>query len=157
MSRVPACMMDVKELTDAIISVANPPAIVSVSVILNTDIVNATLIHDNEVKCMFPRLHFHHCIVCCHVDPSVPPDSSIYNVSGTNSTVVTVVLTGLIAVSFLMVIIISVVTMFVVMFTIAVVLMIIGRKRVVHRYEYASWAQEMNESDCSRIKGEHFN
>ena len=66
-------------------------------VILNTDIVNATLIHNNEVKCTFPRLTFHYCIVCCHVDPSVPPDSSVYNVSGTNSTVVAVVLTGLIA------------------------------------------------------------
>ena len=35
--------------------------------------------------------------MCCSTDPAVPPDSSVYNISSTSGTDVTVVLAGLIA------------------------------------------------------------
>ena len=35
-----------------------------------------------------------YCVVCCSTDPSVPPDSSVYNISTTRGTEVTVSLQG---------------------------------------------------------------
>ena len=64
--------------------------------ILSTDIVNAVLVQDSEIKCRFSGVYLHYCVVCCSTDPSVPPNSSLYNVSSTTSSdEVSVVLTGL--------------------------------------------------------------
>ncbi|KAL5500342.1 hypothetical protein EMCRGX_G011888 [Ephydatia muelleri] len=65
--------------------------------ILDSNIVNATIIHNTTVSCKFSSLDSHHCLVCCSTDPLVPPDSSVYNISSTNGTDVTVVLTDLVA------------------------------------------------------------
>ena len=45
------------------------------------------------VRCSFNQSFY--CVVCCSTDPSVPPDSSVYNISTTRGTEVTVSLQGL--------------------------------------------------------------
>ena len=56
---------------------------------------NVTHLHSEyaTIDCSF-NLSFY-CVVCCNPDPSVPPDSCVYNVSSTRSTKVTVYLDGL--------------------------------------------------------------
>ena len=46
-------------------------------------------------ECSFFYCQCYYCVVCCSTDPSVPPDSSAYNISTTKSTEVTVSLQGL--------------------------------------------------------------
>eukprot|EP00731_Ephydatia_muelleri_P011212 Em0006g106a len=45
--------------------------------------------------CSFSNNQSFYCMVCCSTDPSVPPDSSVYNISTTRGTEVTVSLQGL--------------------------------------------------------------
>ena len=47
------------------------------------------------ISCTFLDGSSHYCMVCCSTDPSVPPDSSVYNISTTRGTEVTVSLQGL--------------------------------------------------------------
>ena len=47
------------------------------------------------IPCTFLDGSSHYCMVCCSTDPSVPPDSSVYNISTTRGTEVTVSLQGL--------------------------------------------------------------
>ena len=47
------------------------------------------------IPCTFLDGSSHYCMVCCSTDPSVPPDSSVYNISTTRSTEVTVSLQSL--------------------------------------------------------------
>ena len=47
------------------------------------------------IPCTFLDGSSHYCVVCCSTDPSVPPDSSVYNISTTRGTEVTVSLQGL--------------------------------------------------------------
>ena len=63
--------------------------------ILSMDIVNTALVYYNVVKCRFSNNQSFYCVVCCSTDPSVPPDSSVYNISTTRGTEVTVDLDGL--------------------------------------------------------------
>eukprot|EP00731_Ephydatia_muelleri_P011196 Em0006g90a len=48
-----------------------------------------------SIGCSFSNNPFFYCVVCCSTDPSVPPDSSVYNISTTRGTEVTVSLQGL--------------------------------------------------------------
>ena len=50
---------------------------------------------NNSMNCLFLNNQFFYCVVCCSTDPSVPPDSSVYNISTTRGTEVTVDLDGL--------------------------------------------------------------
>ena len=43
-----------------------------------------------KITCAFQNHQSFYCVVCCSTDPSVPPDSSVYNVSSTRGTEVTV-------------------------------------------------------------------
>eukprot|EP00731_Ephydatia_muelleri_P011280 Em0006g174a len=47
------------------------------------------------IACSFLNNQSFYCMVCCSTDPSVPPDSSVYNISTTRGTEVTVSLQGL--------------------------------------------------------------
>ena len=47
------------------------------------------------IPCTFLDGSSHYCMVCCSTDPSVPPDSSVYSISTTRGTEVTVSLQGL--------------------------------------------------------------
>ncbi|KAL5500412.1 hypothetical protein EMCRGX_G011970 [Ephydatia muelleri] len=47
------------------------------------------------IECLFFYCQSFYCVVCCSTDPSVPPDSSVYNISTTRGTEVTVSLQGL--------------------------------------------------------------
>eukprot|EP00731_Ephydatia_muelleri_P033829 Em0039g15a len=47
------------------------------------------------IGCSFLNNQSFYCMVCCSTDPSVPPDSSVYNISTTRGTEVTVSLQGL--------------------------------------------------------------
>ena len=47
------------------------------------------------IPCTFLDGSSHYCMVCCSTDPSVPPDSSVYNISTTRGTEVSVSLQGL--------------------------------------------------------------
>ena len=47
------------------------------------------------IGCSFSNNQFFYCVVCCSTDPSVPPVSSVYNISTTRGTEVTVSLQGL--------------------------------------------------------------
>ncbi|KAL5500683.1 hypothetical protein EMCRGX_G012278 [Ephydatia muelleri] len=47
------------------------------------------------IACSFLNNQSFYCMVCCSTDPSVPPDSSVYNISTTRSTEVSVSLQGL--------------------------------------------------------------
>ncbi|KAL5500402.1 hypothetical protein EMCRGX_G011959 [Ephydatia muelleri] len=47
------------------------------------------------IDCTFLNNQSLYCVVCCSTDPSVPPDSSVYNISTTRGTEVTVSLQGL--------------------------------------------------------------
>ena len=47
------------------------------------------------IDCTFLNNQSFYCVVCCSTDPSVPPDSSVYNISTTRGTEVTVSLQGL--------------------------------------------------------------
>eukprot|EP00731_Ephydatia_muelleri_P011307 Em0006g201a len=47
------------------------------------------------IGCSFSTNQSFYCMVCCSTDPSVPPDSSVYNISTTRGTEVTVSLQGL--------------------------------------------------------------
>ena len=47
------------------------------------------------IACTFLDGSSHYCVVCCSTNPSVPPDSSVYNISTTRGTEVTVSLQGL--------------------------------------------------------------
>ena len=49
----------------------------------------------NFIGCSFLNNQSLYCVVCCSTDPSVPPDSSVYNISTTRGTEVTVSLQGL--------------------------------------------------------------
>ena len=57
--------------------------------VANHGISNAT------ISCLFLKNQSFYCVVCCSTDPSVPPDSSVYNISTTRGTEVTVDLDGL--------------------------------------------------------------
>ena len=48
-----------------------------------------------NTACSFSNNQSFYCMVCCSTDPSVPPDSSVYNISTTRGTEVTVSLQGL--------------------------------------------------------------
>ena len=48
-----------------------------------------------SIGCSFSNNQSFYCVVCCSTDPSVPPDSSVYNISTTRGTEVTVSLQGL--------------------------------------------------------------
>ena len=50
---------------------------------------------NNSMNCLFLDNQSFYCLVCCSTDPSVPPDSSVYNISTTRGTEVTVDLDGL--------------------------------------------------------------
>ena len=47
------------------------------------------------IGCSFLTNQCFYCVVCCNTDPSVPPDSSVYNISTTRGTEVAVSLQGL--------------------------------------------------------------
>ena len=47
------------------------------------------------IGCSFLHNQSFYCVVCCSTDPSVPPDSSVYNISTSRGTEVTVDLDGL--------------------------------------------------------------
>ena len=49
--------------------------------------------HQATIGCLFSQSFY--CVVCCSTDPSVPPDSSVYNISTSRGTEVTVDLDGL--------------------------------------------------------------
>ena len=51
--------------------------------------------YGNFIRCSFLNNQSFYCVVCCSTDPSVPPDSSVYNISTTSGTEVTVSLQGL--------------------------------------------------------------
>eukprot|EP00731_Ephydatia_muelleri_P002232 Em0001g2232a len=53
------------------------------------------LSYSNSIGCSFLNNQSFYCVVCCSTDPSVPPDSSVYNISSTKGTEVTVSLQGL--------------------------------------------------------------
>ena len=55
----------------------------------------STLSYSNFIGCSFLNNQSFYCVVCCSTDPSVPPDSSVYNISTTRGTEVTVFLQGL--------------------------------------------------------------
>eukprot|EP00731_Ephydatia_muelleri_P035787 Em0161g1a len=62
--------------------------------------INGSVINDASydtrmmvVRCSLNQSFY--CVVCCSTDPSVPPDSSVYNISTTRGTEVTVSLQGL--------------------------------------------------------------
>ena len=55
----------------------------------------STLSDSNFIGCSFLNNQSLYCVVCCSTDPSVPPDSSVYNISTTRGTEVTVFLQGL--------------------------------------------------------------
>ena len=57
-------------------------SIISAKYVLNED--------HTEFKCLFLDNSHYYCMVCCSTDPSVPPDSSVYNISTTRGTEVTV-------------------------------------------------------------------
>ena len=62
----------------------------------NAVLQNATYMsYNNSISCTFANNQSFYCVVCCSTDPSVPPDSSVYNISTTKSTKVTVSLQGL--------------------------------------------------------------
>ena len=48
-----------------------------------------------SIGCSFSNNQSFYCVVCCSTDPSVPPHSSVYNISTTRGTEVTVSLQGL--------------------------------------------------------------
>ena len=50
---------------------------------------------DAIIGCSFLNHQSLYCVVCCSTDPSVPPDSSVYNISTNRGTEVTVSLQGL--------------------------------------------------------------
>ena len=50
-----------------------------------------------SIQCSFQNNQSLYCVVCCSTDLSVPPDSSVYNISATRGTEVTVDLNGLIS------------------------------------------------------------
>ena len=47
------------------------------------------------ISCLFLSNQSFYCVVCCSTDPAVPPDSSVYNISTSRGTEVTVDLDGL--------------------------------------------------------------
>ena len=55
------------------------------------------LSYSSSVDCSFLNNQSFYCMVCCSTDPSVPSDSSVYNISTTRGTEVTVFLQGLIS------------------------------------------------------------
>ena len=66
---------------------------------LNTVIEYASLVkYSNSVAaigCSFLNKKSFYCMVCCSTDPSVPPDTSVHNISSTRGIEVTVDLGGL--------------------------------------------------------------
>ena len=52
------------------------------------------LSYSNLIDCSFLRNQSFYCVVCCSTDPSFPSDSSLYNISTTRGTEVTVSLQG---------------------------------------------------------------
>ena len=54
-----------------------------------------SLSYSNSISCSFLNNQSFYCMVCCSTDPSVPPDSSVYNISTTRGTEVTVSLQNL--------------------------------------------------------------
>ncbi|KAL5517975.1 hypothetical protein EMCRGX_G003632 [Ephydatia muelleri] len=55
----------------------------------------SSLSYSNSIDCSFLNNQSFYCVVCCSSDQSVPPDSSVYNLSNTKGTEVTVSLQGL--------------------------------------------------------------
>ena len=47
-------------------------------------------ISNATISCLFLNNQSFYCVVCCSTDPSVPPDSSVYNISTSRGTEVTV-------------------------------------------------------------------
>ena len=48
-----------------------------------------------SIQCSFRDNQSLYCLVCCSTDPTAPPNSSVYNISSTRGTEVTVDLDGL--------------------------------------------------------------
>ena len=73
----------------------------SITGAVKNDIKNASLLsYDDSMATIVCSIHVfdcqcYYCVVCCSTDPSVPPDSSVYNISTTRGTEVTVSLQGL--------------------------------------------------------------
>eukprot|EP00731_Ephydatia_muelleri_P003592 Em0001g3592a len=62
----------------------------------NSVVKNISLLsYSNSIGCSFLNNQSFYCMVCCSTDPSVPPDSSVYNISTTRGTEVTVSLQNL--------------------------------------------------------------
>ena len=55
----------------------------------------SSLSYSNSIDCSFLKNQSFYCVVCCSLDQSVAPDSSVYNLSNTKGTEVTVSLQGL--------------------------------------------------------------
>eukprot|EP00731_Ephydatia_muelleri_P011186 Em0006g80a len=59
----------------------------------SSSVLNCAISTNTDMGCTFNQSFY--CMVCCSTDPSVPPDSSVYNISTTRGTEVTVSLQGL--------------------------------------------------------------
>ena len=66
---------------------------------LNAVVRNASVLNYSNstttIGCSFLNNQSFYCMVCCSTDPSVPPDTSVHNISSTRGTEVTVDLGGL--------------------------------------------------------------
>ena len=72
------------------------PFILCEGIATTNQVLTATIQSTSKtIDCSFMNNQSFYCVVCCSTDPSVPPDSSVYNVSSTRGTVVTVYLDGL--------------------------------------------------------------
>ena len=63
-------------------------------VINNITVVNYG-VSNASIQCSFRDNQSLYCLVCCSTDPTAPPNSSVYNISSTRGTEVTVDLDGL--------------------------------------------------------------
>ena len=64
------------------------------TVISNITVVNYG-VSNASIQCSFWDNQSLYCLVCCSTDPTAPPNSSVYNISSTRGTEVTVDLDGL--------------------------------------------------------------
>ena len=66
---------------------------------MNSVVKNVSIVKYSEsaatIGCSFLNNQSFYCMVCCSTDPSVPPDTSVHNISSTRGTEVTVDLGGL--------------------------------------------------------------
>ena len=66
---------------------------ISAGTTIRNTVLNCTVSTNVTIGCSFNQSFY--CMVCCNTDPSVPLDSSVYNISTTRGTEVTVSLQGL--------------------------------------------------------------